>query len=124
SRRASSCPTAGHPPYPCSTIQIPPAGARSRRASRPDASSPGRGITPCDVGPGAAAEQPFENSRQLRDRNPDLLHRVALPDRHAAITRLALGGVANRLNVYRHTVGRANFVLTSIEATDGRGVVL
>ncbi len=44
-----------------------------------------------------------EYTLDIRNRHPDLLHAVAIPDRHLLVFK--------RLHVYRHAIERPHFVL-------------
>src|SRR5690242_3823761 len=68
-------------------------------------------------------EQAPEDGLQLGDRHANLLHRVALADRHLSVARLALVGIADGLDVDGHAIRRADLVLAPIEASD-RGCVV
>ena len=91
-----------------------PYGARSARPARPGRSAHA-----------AAARAGRRSPRRAASAvHADLLHRVAVPDRHLAVGRLALVGVAHRLHVHRHAVRRAHLVLAPVEPADRGGVVV
>src|SRR5438445_13365184 len=100
----------------------PRSAPRARRSRRRSAF--GAGVGGGDVGPGGVAEQTREDGLEVGERYADLLHRVALADRHPLIPGLALLALAHRLDVDRAAVGRAALVLPPVEAPDGRGVVV
>src|SRR5207253_1318614 len=91
---------------------------RSRSAPRarkvPPGSALGAGVGGGHVGPGGVAEQTCEDGLEVGERHADLLHRVALADRHPLIPGLALLAIAHRLDVDRHAVGRADLVLPPV----------
>ena len=66
----------------------------------------------------------MEGHGQRVHGDPHLLHRVAIAYRHLAVTRLALLAVADGLDIDGNAVGRADFVLPSVEPADGRRVVV
>ena len=104
---------------PSRTAHRRPARHRAAGLSPPRAGKPPR--RPARPSRPAASRTRLE----LGDRHPDLLHRVAVADRHACRRPVSpLLGVAHRLHVHRHAVGRAHLVLAPVEAADRRGVVV
>src|SRR5262245_4415143 len=74
--------------------------------------------------PRRSAKEVGEGRLEIRDRHPDLTQPVPVADRHPAVARLALLGVADGLHVHRHAVRRADLVLAAVEAADRRRVVI
>ena len=114
-------------PAPLASARGRAAGARP--ASRPSARSrrsPSRRATPAATSRPALARRAARRNTAVSSRcgDPDLLHRIAVADRHLAVGPLALVGVADRLHVHRDAVGRADLVLPAVEAPDGGGVVV
>src|SRR5262249_11731206 len=78
-----------------------------------------------DLSPGrAGVEQTREDGLQIADRHADLFHRVALPDGDLTVPGFAFVGITDGFHVNGYAVGRADLVLTPIQASDGRGVVI
>src|SRR5438045_3459586 len=89
------------------TTRGPHADAVAGSASAPPGRAPAR----------PRSRQPLlEIPEQPVDREPILLHRIALPHRHLAILQ--------RVEVDGHAEGRPDLVLPAVPPSDGTGVVV